>query len=35
MPDVDSTKKEKNFYTDIPMKTPGFFLKGSNGYDWA
>jgi len=35
MPDVDSTKKEKNFYTDIPMKTPGFFLKGSGAYDWG
>ena len=35
MPDVDSTKKKKNFYTDIPMETPGFFLKGSGAYDWG
>ena len=35
MPDVDSTKKEKNFYADIPMETPGFFLKGSGAYDWG
>ncbi len=35
MPDVDGLKEAKNFYTDIPQKTEGFFLKGSNAYDWG
>jgi putative autoinducer-2 (AI-2) aldolase len=35
MPEADSTKAEKNFYTDIPQKSELFFLKGSNNYDWG
>jgi len=35
MPEVDTTKKEKNFYEDVPMETPGFFLKGSGSLDWG
>jgi putative autoinducer-2 (AI-2) aldolase len=35
MPDADTSKKEKLFYTDVPQKTPGFFLKGSGNYDWG
>jgi len=35
MPEVDVSKKEKRFYEDIPMSTPGFFLKGSGALDWG
>ena len=35
MPEADSAKGEKNFYEDVPMKTPGFFLKGASSLDWG
>jgi putative autoinducer-2 (AI-2) aldolase len=35
MPEADVSKKEKNFYADIPQKNELFFLKGSNNYDWG
>ena len=35
MADMDSVKEGKNFYTDIPQKSDGFFLKGSNSLDWG
>ena len=35
MPEADTSRKEKQFYADIPQKTPGFFLKGSGSYDWG
>jgi len=35
MPDVDEIKEAKKFYSDIPQKTEGFFLKGSNSLDWG
>jgi putative autoinducer-2 (AI-2) aldolase len=35
MADVDDLKEAKRFYTDIPQKTDGFFLKGSNALDWG
>ena len=35
MPGVDDSKKEKNYYLDVPQKHEPFFLKGSNGYDWG
>ena len=35
MPEADSSKKEKQYYANIPMKTPGFFLKGSGSLDWG
>ncbi len=35
MPEADTRTGEKKFYEDIPMKTPGFFLKGSNALDWG
>ena len=35
MPDVDEIKEAKKFHTDIPQKTEGFFLKGSNSLDWG
>ncbi|MCP3874765.1 MAG: 3-hydroxy-5-phosphonooxypentane-2,4-dione thiolase [Desulfobacteraceae bacterium] len=35
MPEADYSKKEKNFYTDIPAEKGSFFLKGLNHYDWG
>ncbi|MBW1660325.1 MAG: 3-hydroxy-5-phosphonooxypentane-2,4-dione thiolase [Deltaproteobacteria bacterium] len=35
MPDAEGLKEAKQFYTDTPQKTEGFFLKGSNAYDWG
>jgi putative autoinducer-2 (AI-2) aldolase len=35
MPDVDELKEGKKYNTDIPQKTEGFFLKGSNSLDWG
>ena len=35
MPDADARKEEKLFYQDIPVKNPGFFLKGSSQLDWG
>ncbi|MBN1128360.1 MAG: 3-hydroxy-5-phosphonooxypentane-2,4-dione thiolase [Chitinispirillaceae bacterium] len=35
MPEVDVSKKEKNYFTDIPQKNELFLLKGSNNYDWG
>ncbi len=35
MPEVDSGKAAKNFCTEIPVETPGFFLKGSASFDWG
>ena len=35
MADLEGMKEAKQFYTDIPQKTDGFFLKGSNSLDWG
>jgi len=35
MADTDATKEAKKFYQDIPMETPGFFLRGSGSLDWG
>ena len=35
MPDMDEIKDAKQYYTDIPQQTEGFFLKGSNALDWG
>ena len=35
MPEVDVSKKEKNYYTGIPQQTPGFFLKGAGSLGWG
>ncbi len=35
MADTDGHKEAKQFYTDVPQKTEGFFLKGSNSLDWG
>ncbi len=34
MPEADS-RGEKQFHTDVPQRTEGFFLKGSNSLDWG
>jgi 3-hydroxy-5-phosphonooxypentane-2,4-dione thiolase len=35
MADTDGAKAAKVFYEDVPMKTPGFFLKGAGSLDWG
>lgn len=35
MADLDGVSKNKEFHTDKPQETPGFFLKGSHQYDWG
>jgi putative autoinducer-2 (AI-2) aldolase len=35
MAEQDFSKKEKNYYIDIPQRNDAFFLKGSNAYDWG
>ncbi len=37
MPDAQgkSEDKAKDFFTNVPMQTPGFFLKGSAHLDWG
>jgi len=35
MPEVDTSKKEKQYYEDVPMKADAFFLKGANALDWG
>ena len=35
MADTDGNKEAKQFYTDIPAETPGFFLKGAGSLDWG
>jgi putative autoinducer-2 (AI-2) aldolase len=36
MPEADvTTKKDKEFYTDVPQESRSFFLKGSNAHDWG
>ncbi len=35
MPEADVSKKEKQYYTDVPQQTPGYFLKGSGNLDWG
>lgn len=35
MPDMDELKDAKQYYNDMPQKTEGFFLKGSNALDWG
>ncbi|MDO4569152.1 MAG: 3-hydroxy-5-phosphonooxypentane-2,4-dione thiolase [Planctomycetia bacterium] len=35
MADASGNKIAKNFYTDVPAKSEGFYLKGLNGYDWG
>ena len=35
MPDVDDLKEGKQYFSDTPQKTEGFFLKGSNDLEWG
>jgi len=35
MPDAAAVREAKQFYQNISMKTPGFFLKGSGSLDWG
>ncbi len=35
MPDVEAMQEGKQYYTDRPQQTEGFFLKGSNCLDWG
>lgn len=35
MADTDNVKEAKQFFADVPMKTDGFFLKGSGNSDWG
>src|SRR5512137_2873450 len=35
MPEVDAGKQAKQFYEDVPVETPGFFLKGAGSLDWG
>ncbi|MDA1044482.1 MAG: 3-hydroxy-5-phosphonooxypentane-2,4-dione thiolase LsrF, partial [Verrucomicrobia bacterium] len=35
MPEVDLSKKDKNYFLDSPQQTPGFFLKGAGSLDWG
>ncbi|MEZ5301285.1 MAG: 3-hydroxy-5-phosphonooxypentane-2,4-dione thiolase [Verrucomicrobiales bacterium] len=37
MADLDGTQqaKQKEYHTDKPQESPGFFLKGSHQYDWG
>lgn len=35
MPEADQSDEKKNFHLDVPLKNDGFFLKGSNSYDWG
>jgi len=35
MPDADEIKAGKEYHVNIPQKTEGFFLKGSNALDWG
>ncbi len=35
MADGDDVKESKQFHADVPQETEGFFLKGSNCYDWG
>ncbi|MBF0587399.1 3-hydroxy-5-phosphonooxypentane-2,4-dione thiolase [Prosthecochloris sp. N3] len=35
MPEVDQGKQAKNYHTDVPADTHGFFLKGAHSLDWG
>ncbi len=35
MPDADAARETKQFFQDVPAKTPGFFLKGAGHLDWG
>ena len=35
MAEIDESKKEKQYHSDIPADTSRFFLKGSGALDWG
>ena len=35
MPDADTLKAGKKYYSDTPQRAEGFFLKGSNSLEWG
>jgi putative autoinducer-2 (AI-2) aldolase len=35
MPDIEDIREAKKYFTDIPQKTDGFFVKGSGSLDWG
>ncbi len=36
MADLDGTQAEqKQYFSDVPQESPGYFLKGSHQYDWG
>jgi putative autoinducer-2 (AI-2) aldolase len=35
MADLDAIKEGKQFYENVPMQTPGFFLRGAGSFDWG
>src|SRR5688572_13521282 len=35
MADTEALREAKQFYEDVPMQTPGFFLKGAGALDWG
>lgn len=35
MADTEALREAKQFYEDVPMQTPGFFLKGAGSLDWG
>lgn len=35
MADTEAVKEAKQFYTNIPVPTAGFFLKGASSLDWG
>jgi putative autoinducer-2 (AI-2) aldolase len=35
MADIEAVKEAKRFYENIPMQTPGFFLRGAGSLDWG
>jgi 3-hydroxy-5-phosphonooxypentane-2,4-dione thiolase len=35
MPDTENLKESKQYFTEIPQKTDGFFLKGCGSLDWG
>jgi len=35
MPDTEAAREGKQFHETVPMRTPGFFLKGAGALDWG
>src|SRR3546814_530540 len=35
MADTEALREAKNFHEDVPVSTPGFFLRGAGSLDWG